>query len=282
MSLAVHQYAGNNSFVLQMAEICRPIISGGLADVLIQGSLGTQEEVRYSDFDAVAVLRQDSFRSADTLYEVVSLLRQSRSIMYSMDPLQHHGWFTIPFFVWHQYHESYLPLAALEHAAALGRPFSTQLSICTEDRLRERLVAFCQAIRSEVESRRYLQSWYACKSFLSKLLLLPAMYVQVRDNRGVFKAHSFASAKPDFSPEAWLAIEVATKLRTDWCPPRTGWRRLKRRPDIIGMVARRRLSGRLPKELKQTMGGEMEHSVTQLLHEIEGRLPEDQCHHDVR
>ena len=275
--VGVPKYYGHNEFVSQMLEQCRSIIDNDFVDILIHGSLGTSEEIAYSDFDAIAVLHSSSFANVSTLADVLSTLYKARSVMYSMDSLQHHGWFTIPFFLFNEYHEDYLPIAVLQNATSLGRDFTCEIHVAYSSRdsvFESQLHSFCDNIHNDLAARRYLQNLYECKSFLSKVLLLPSLFIQAHCRHGIFKRSSFEVAKQSFSSAAWSSIETASELRATWAVPKASWRFLKERPDVIGRIARRRLSGTVPGRIARRLDAKMEASTRRLLSEVRNHFCE--------
>lgn len=47
-------------------------------------------------------------------------------------------------------------------------------------------------------------------------MLLPALYIQAKEKRGVFKKDSIELAKKDFTNEEWEAIEIASGIHLKW------------------------------------------------------------------
>ena len=58
---------------------------------IIHGSLGTDEDIAYSDFDALVIIRQIAFRDPRLLADICQKLTDLQRIMFLQDPLQHHG-----------------------------------------------------------------------------------------------------------------------------------------------------------------------------------------------
>ena len=57
---------------------------------------------------------------------------------------------------------------------------------------------------------------YQLKSLLSEFMLMPALYVQARDKKGVFKKFSFDLARKDFSKNDWEIMDEVSEIRLIW------------------------------------------------------------------
>ena len=93
--IVITPYTGSNRYALGMKEYLAANLAGELFDVLVHGSLGTGEEIAYTDFDALVILKDQVFDSPGRLRNVAMKLSRARRFMYEFDPLQHHGWFVL-------------------------------------------------------------------------------------------------------------------------------------------------------------------------------------------
>src|SRR5262245_25938389 len=109
LRLEIEPYSRRHPQVLEMQEYLRHHLEESLAEAVVHGSLGTGEEMAYSDFDALVVLRDVVFDSSSLLVYTARRLHAARSIMYRMDPLQHHGWFVLAESHLKQYPVTYFP-----------------------------------------------------------------------------------------------------------------------------------------------------------------------------
>ena len=65
-------------------------------------------------------------------------------------------------------------------------------------------------------NRKYPDDLYSLKRYISRLLLLPALYLETFHEQYLYKRDTFAVAEKYFSEQAWSAIEIATTLRKKW------------------------------------------------------------------
>ena len=56
---------------------------------------------------------------------------------------------------------------------------------------------------------------FFAKYFISQLLLVPALLLAFKGNY-IYKRESFSLAKKLYSAEAWMSIEIASKIRSQW------------------------------------------------------------------
>jgi hypothetical protein len=115
---------------------------------------------------------------------------------------------------------------------------------------------------------------YRLKSFLSKILLLPAVYIQARDQQGVFKRESFAMAEQDFAKSDWEIVRRASAIRQSWRLDVGAIRRgLFRRADPFGRLARRQFAPKVPHKLRgQIAGRDFRAATRRLLAAMRTRL----------
>ena len=225
--VSIERYRGDTPAVLEMSAYLQAHLSEELAGAYVLGSLGTGEEIAYSDFDALAVVRDDVFADARRVARAGRLLSRARRIMFEHDPLQHHGWFVITEGQFECYRDDYLPLEVLRHGKAL-LPAEDHVLRVRELPAASGLSAFerlATAVHRRVQPRHRPRNLYELKGLLSQVMLLPARYVQARDGRGVFKKSSFDAARRDFDPGEWRVMDDISTLRSDWTQEVTGLRR---------------------------------------------------------
>lgn len=273
--LQLEPYSGDNVAVLRMTAYLQAHLSGDLAGAYILGSLGTGEEIAYSDFDALAIIRDEVFDDAQRLSRVGHLLSRARRIMFEHDPLQHHGWFVITEAELQHYHEDYLPLEVLAHGKALIPSEVHSLRIRELPPLSATMsfLKLAAAVQRRTDPGRHPRNLYQLKGFLSEVMLLPARYVQARDGRGVFKKRSFDLAKSDFTSDEWRVMETASRIRTEWLQPVTGLRRsllVSCRPGIRKVVSR--FAPEIPAAWGRTISPGFYDDVARLVRIMKGRV----------
>jgi len=219
VSFRVPIYSGTNTHVCRMRDYLTRHLSQDLYGAYVHGALGSYEEISYSDFDALVILRHHVLRDPQRLARVARQLDRAQAIMLAQDPLQHHGWFVLTEFDLRCYCEAYFPSVLFQYAKALLPEKGQDVLLTTRNSRREIYEAFrslSDTVASRIETGRHPRNLCELKGLLSQFMLLPALYVQVRDGRGVWKADSFDLAKRDFQPEEWLSMESVSRIRRDW------------------------------------------------------------------
>ena len=182
--------------------------------VIAQGSVGNNEEIRYSDFDGVLVLRNQKHNQK----LLSSFLKDSMQLINAYDPLQHHGWFIIGELDLKDFNPTILPLEAFEHATCIYPAEPIQLTFNVRSQVdwvtpAQRMLG---SIENKIKDPDKIRGMFLLKSFLSELMLLPTLVYQAKEKKGIFKKESFEVMKGYYSAEAWLAVEVASQIREAW------------------------------------------------------------------
>jgi hypothetical protein len=211
-------YTGSNPYARRMGTALAPL-APHLAAACVHGSIGSSEEVGYSDFDALVVLRDKVFDSADTLAEVAFRLSALRRIMFEYDPLQHHGWFVLVEGDLQNYCEAWFPAALFPWSRSLLPGGARTLVIRSRDsgaEFREAFSSLADSTLREVTAGPPLEDAYRLKGVLSRFMLLPSLYLQARDGTTVFKRESFDLAARDFPAGLWSPMDRVSQVRLVW------------------------------------------------------------------
>ena len=219
IQIDVELYNGKNAHVRQMMSYLERHLKNDLLGAYIHGSLGTGEEIPYSDFDALVIIRNEVLDTPRRLALVGRKIRKALSIMYDRDPLQHHGWFSLTENDLACYVDDYFPAELFRHSKALlpGQGLSLKINtLSSPSQYRAAFENLGSGIIEQVEKGKYPQNLYQLKSLLSRFMLLPALYVQARDNKAVFKKYSFEMAKTDFSRDDWSIMDEVSAIRENW------------------------------------------------------------------
>ena len=257
----VAPYTGTNAHVHRIIEWLRPA-QDDLFGAYVHGSLGTYEEITYSDFDALVILKDDVFTTPDRLATTAQRLNRARAIMLDFDPLQHHGWFVLSEAQLKVYPEPYFPLALYRHAKSLLPDTGLRLKIHVQQTPREAweapFYALSAGIISSITHKGYPPNVYTLKGLLSRFMLLPALYVQARDQRSVFKKCSFDLAKADFSAEDWAVMDTISEIRANWAYELSAMQRwlLTRTSPAIRRVGKR-FAPRIPATMQNALSVSM-------------------------
>jgi predicted nucleotidyltransferase len=268
-------YSGDNRSVRKMADRLKPM-KGDILAAVVHGSLATRVEIPYSDFDALLILKDSVLNSRKRLTSVVRAVFRARKIMLQFDPLQHHGWFILLESDLKAYPENYLPVEVLRHSRSLlgDGPLPIHLRpVFDRKRAREDFARLCEHLIHRLISRTCPHNVFTVKGLLSQFMLLPALFLQVKNGKGVFKKDSFEAAKIYFSEDEWNVMEETTRIRNQWAYRLTPIRRwiLTRNSPLRDYLAPRIAPG-IPRALSRSLSPEFYDSMRRLVLRMRERL----------
>lgn len=220
IKLSIEPYNGNNTYVLKMIKYLKNNLYKDLFGVYVHGSLGTYEETAYSDFDALAIIKNEVFKSSKRLAKVAQRLSAARRIMFELDPLQHHGWFVLTEADFYNYPDYYFPFELFNYSKSLFSDKGLTLNIRIKNSQKEKKIEIFDSISlsiiKTVCEKKYPINAYELKGLLSKFMLLPSLYIQARDGKSIFKKFSFGEAKKDFLEHDWRIMDEVSEIRKNW------------------------------------------------------------------
>ena len=215
--LSIEPYSGANWAVLELKRRLKTTLGDDLAGAYVHGSLGTYEEIAYSDFDALLIIRDEVFESCSRLTRVAASVIAARKVLWDYDPLQHHGFFVLTESDLQNYPENVFPRVLFQHAKSLlpqGALLDCNIGV-DRQALDKPLLAMLEAVDRKIKHRVVPKTLFDLKLLLSQIMLLPSLYLQAMGTP-VFKRESFSAAMPNFEPPEWHAVEVASRIRERW------------------------------------------------------------------
>ncbi len=272
--ISIPAYDGSNPGVLAMVQALKPLQSDLLA-AFLHGSLATGEEISYSDFDGVLIIRDEVFHDRRRLTKLAKDVYATRKIMHDIDPLQHHGWFVLTERDLQSYPLAYLPIEVLQHAKSL-LPFSEfefPVRLMQNPDYYTPVKSLCRRIRRMTQTSHRPQTLYQLKSLLSEFMLLPALYIQARDRRGIFKKFGFLIAAADFSVSAWSIMDEVSQMRAEW--PDLTTRKDAAKVKNIGYIwiqYRKRSGPAIPEAFKERLNNDFYKRMAELANQVEVNL----------
>lgn len=249
----IEVYQGKNSHVLRMMEFLSDL-KDDLVGAYLHGSLGTYEEVFFSDFDALVIIKDEVFEIPERLAQVAHKIYSAQAIMFDFDPLQHHGWVVLTEADLRFYPEDQFPRELFRYAKSLFPHHGREFNICSQDPSRNVLQGFenlSQSAAKLIARSRSIRNLFELKILLSQFMLLPSLYVEMRDRKGIYKKFSFETARVDFNSADWSIMEDVSSIRDKWfyeISPR--WRKLMTKPTRFSRFLARTYSPAVPREMK--------------------------------
>jgi hypothetical protein len=215
--------------------------------------VGTYEEISYSDFDGFVILKNDVLNHPEKLKKVAKVLIDSEKIMFEMDPLQHHGWFLLTETDLNNYPEYYFPHALLSYSKCLFGSTILKIQLKKSGYENEAIKAFnnlADGIISKLNSKAFIENYYGFKNLLSEFMLLPALFIQAKTGKGIYKKFSFEKVRTELKEEYEVMDEISS-IRSDWSYRATFiYKLLRRKIPLINNISSKYFSGSLPSVLK--------------------------------
>lgn len=211
-------YEGSNQNVWAVKDFLEKHLVFDLSAAWVHGSLATNDEVAYSDFDGLIVIKNEVFADARRCRRVLTQLNKSLQYLRKQDMLQHHGWMLLNENDLLNYDPNFLPLETLECSRSLLGNSSVQLDLILSKNpgSSQSINGLMNSVLAKLGHPRMYQSAYFLKVMLSEFMLLPAMLWQVLNEKGIYKRDSFGLVKPLFTAKEWESMVTASSIRKSW------------------------------------------------------------------
>jgi hypothetical protein len=197
--------------------------------------------------------------------------------MFDFDPLQHHGWFVLTEADLKSHPEDYFPIELFRYAKSLLPDQGLELRIQTQESFQSIRQSFDNLAHSAaklIAREKSHKTLYQLKILLSQFMLLPTLYVEIRDRRGIYKKFSFETARVDFDAEVWSIMDEVSLIREEWFFEISPyWRGLMTKPTQFSRSIVRTFLPRVPDEIKMKLTEEfyrrMSHLITRMQRKIQ-------------
>ena len=222
---------GTNDVVRAVVKHFR-IFEKYFAEVVVHGSVATGETVpNWSDLDIIAVLKDEVFETTDSLLAARQALHQAEEWLPKFDRWQHHGIQVITEADLRYYPESFLPLVVWRRGVALygKQPLQFWLRDSKEESERRfnSIVLLCAEAARTGEFKHhgqggvYLkengankqQTFYQFKYFVSVMLLLPSLWLELVEGP-IFKKDSFEKIARYFTERELELVRACEQVRS--------------------------------------------------------------------
>jgi len=184
-----------------------------IQNIIVQGSYGDFTNNNYSDLDIILFLEPSVVENQLKRQQLRRLIQKKlMDLIYSIDPLQHHG----VFLLWPQlcdfYVESILPLVVYTRAWSVKK-FQVNFR-CTAEPTPRRTPGLRQTILSEFSKMGGRVNFYHLKRLTSHIMMVPCLYYM---DQGIYlhKALSFGPFIQEHPKTEQLLADV-TEIRNRW------------------------------------------------------------------
>ncbi|HNQ61387.1 MAG TPA: hypothetical protein PKJ62_03270 [Bacteroidia bacterium] len=273
-TLTIPAYDGNNQDVRTMMESLKEM-EDDIYAAFVHGSIATNEEINFSDFDGLIIIRNEVFGDKNRLKLLAGKINKTRAIMHRIDPLQHHGWFILAERDLLDYPVGYLPPEVLAYSKSLlpASDFELSFVVRTKADYFGPVKNICRRIRKISKVSNRPKTLYQLKSVLSEFMMLPTLYIQARDQRGIFKKFSFTAAAADFNQNTWSIMEDVSRIRQEW-PKFENQAELRkfRKIGYIWMKYRKKMGPPIPGQFVARLNDDFYNRMAELANQVEVNL----------
>ena len=275
IEICVSSYMSKNQYVLRMMDELVPL-KEYFFGAYVHGSLGTYEEINYSDFDALIIIRNEVFNNKTQLASLAHKLCQLQRVMLEFDPLQHHGWFVLTETDLQFYCEASFPTELYKYAKSILPGAANTIVIYPRDSVLDLEVSFINlsnAILGKINNQKLSLNMYELKCLLSQIMLLPSLYLQVKLGKGVFKKQSFQLARRDFEDNCWDVMNEISSIRKDW-EYRPGFleKQVPYCPFVWARFMRKKFASKVPETLNNQLTPNFYSKIDRLVRQMQVRL----------
>lgn len=267
-------YSFHNPVVLKVKRFIEKELFDDVLNAFVHGSIGTGELIPYSDFDGLIIIKSEVFANPQRLLSVTKKIKTSEQLMFELDILQHHGWAVITEKDLLNWNNSFFPVELFDHCKTIfgSNELTLHFAESTVDH-KTPFYALCKNIERKKAAQKCPATLFELKILLSEVLLLPALYVQARDKKGIFKKYSFEAAQKDFDAETWNVVQQASSMRLNWNQSGVNYERERTaaRFKVINFLSRM-LRSRVPADLKKNVNSDFFIAVQRLIDKMKTNL----------
>lgn len=218
LALQVPRFARDIEAIRKLREYLQPL-RPFLINVYIHGSYGSEDENAYSDLDALVIVDMESLQSDRSFAFLIRRLFSAQRLFRRIDPLQHHGWFVLTEWDTADWPQTYFPIELFADAKCLFSGKGEALALHVQTQSQDYQTPFrnlAEEIQRKLRARNFLSNIYALKGLLSQFMLLPTLFMQATQHKGINKKYSFQLAKKDFSRKEWSVMDAISGIRENW------------------------------------------------------------------
>lgn len=216
IQINIPAYQGHHKTILKIRNYIEENMSVDVVSAFLHGSTGTNELIPYSDFDGILILKDECLSDINRIKRIALEIQDTFGMMLELDPLQHHGWQLFSESDLLQYDDASFPVELFRHASTLfGKP---EIIITTDTAVTDYskpFISLSNTILKKTEEKCPV-TLFEVKILLSEFMLLPAVFIQAKEKKGIFKRESFPAAAKYFTSDEWQIMNDISEVRLNW------------------------------------------------------------------
>ncbi len=202
----------------KIIELLSSLIENEFSDVflavLAHGSVATNEQIAYSDFDGLLIVKEE-FKDSQIL---INFLDKSRKIICEFDCLQHHDWFILHENILMEYPQHYFPVELFAYSELIYpiNDIEIDFKFSKNINFQKPFEDLVFGIKKKITSQFQAKNDFQLKSYMSEIMLLPTFFLQAKYKRGFYKKDSFSLIKNETSSAFLDVIDLLSEKRIAW------------------------------------------------------------------
>ena len=269
-------YQGGNATVKRIRDFLESHSHPAITGAFIHGSIGSDDAIPYSDFDGILLIDEQRIENTMTLHSLIRIIRKTNAMMTEQDALQHHGWNILTVSELAEYPDDVLPLVLLTNSKVIypSRDLKVRYHLDKKNLdYTKPLEQLLKSIEKKIEKNTPSLSFRHFKSYISEILLLPAVFIQAKTAEPIYKKESFEKIRDYLPSETVSVISKYSALRSTWMQQEASatneinYNKLK----WLGKVANQ-FATRVPQRFHVWLTKEKTTEVTQLINSIRNQI----------
>lgn len=189
------------------------VIKSYIIDSFLLGSFSTLDYTKWSDIDILLILKKNTIESSNDLLKVRRIVMKINKLLFTNDPLQHHGIFIISELDMKRYNQAFMPIENFRYSTSFYNTKYLEFSLIDSNKfILKELKSIKDNIKNFAVNNINIYDW---KLFCHIVLLIPVLYLEAKGIY-VYKKFSFEIARKDFNSSEWEVIETMTRLREEF------------------------------------------------------------------
>lgn len=221
-STQLNVYKGQNKTAIEISKYFHAHSHPSISSVLVHGSIASDDDIAYSDFDGILIIDHKSIATREVLVALRNIIAETSQLFLKQDALQHHGWQILFQHEFSNYPDHLFPYEIIKSSSVLYPSKEINIDILFKsDQLNysKSLLEITTSILKKSKDKSPQQDLFTLKTYLSQIMLLPALFLQAVNKSPVSKKDSFsllAKTHPEINQDV---INNVSNWRQHWQQP---------------------------------------------------------------
>ena len=264
----IQEYKGKNNLIKKLDDFFKTKNNlDSYLGIYVYGSIADQTENNFSDFDGVIILKDSVLQSSKKIIQIGCDIKKTNELIYSMDPLQHHGWTILFESNLKKFDSSIFPYVVFNELKKITKASKTNLEVklVKKKNYQKNFINFCNSLEKKIIKKIHKKNLYYLKIILSQFLLIPTLYFEAKNNNQISKKDSFIKLKKELDPKIYKIFDHISMIRSTWNLSNYKINKMLTLPGYIGILSKQYLSPKLSSNLKSEINSQIEIKMLETL-----------------